>query len=593
MIKSNNAPDRNERTCSNSFRRWLTPAAAALAIGMTGPALAQLPTISAGEGVEVSEAAGTAEVELTLSAASATDVTVTAFTRASDESPATPGEDYYGTTEEVTFAAGETSKTVNVTILDDAVDESTEQVMLRLVNPVNAQISDDSALISIIDDDGSAEISVSDASANESDGSVDVEVSLSEAVSDPLTVTVFTRAGSAVAGQDFYGKTEIVTFAAGETTSNFTVLIIDDDLSETPETFSVRLVNASSGTIADEEAVVTITDDEGSSSLSVADTTVAEDAGTAMVTVTLDPAANNEVSVIAFTRPGTATKAQDYYGSSQTLTFAAGETSKTFEVTLIDDAAEEPAETIMVLLNNAVNAGIAVGQAEVTIEDDDTVTPLSVSVSEATVAEGEAAQIMLTLSEASTDEVKVTAFTREGSATAGPDQDFYGQTTEVTFAPGETEAMIDVTTLQDDLVEGDEDFSVVLINPVNAQIGTGSAAVVIQDDDTEEVIASIGSAEVTEGTDSEATVEVTLSAASGLTVEVEVASREGTAISGPDYIGRPFTVTFAPGETSKSVSWGIVDDTEMEDAETFRTVVVSADNAEVGEGGTVTILDND
>jgi len=263
-------------------------------------------------------------------------------------------------------------------------------------------------------------------------------------------------------------------------------------------------------------------------------------------------------------------------------------------VTILDDTQTEGAEQLGLRLLRPTNAVIGDGLAEMTIVDNDSTSTPELSILDSTVSEGDLAAVTVRLSQAASVPVEVTTFTRPGTATPGPGEDFFGQTTRITFAPGQTVNTVNVVTLEDTRVEGDEDFSLFLSSPSNARIADGSATVVITDDDSSgNVTVNMGSAVVTEGTDSEATVAVTLTSASSVPVQVEVASRQGTAISGPDYSGRNYNLTFAPGETVKTVSWRITDDTQAESTETFRTVVLSANNAIIGSEGTVTINDDD
>jgi len=107
------------------------------------------------------------------------------------------------------------------------------------------------------------------------------------------------------------------------------------------------------------------------SGLSVADVIVEESAGTATVTVSLDPPASTAVSVNAQTVPGTASAGTDFYGLFMPLDFAAGETSKSFEVSIIDDIQNEGDESFQVRLTAASGAPITDGEASITINDND------------------------------------------------------------------------------------------------------------------------------------------------------------------------------------------------------------------------------
>ena len=72
--------------------------------------------------------------------------------------------------------------------------------------------------------------------------------------------------------------------------------------------------------------------------------------------MTLDEAATNTVTVDYATSDGTADASDDYTAKSGTLTFDAGETSKTVSVSITDDETDESDETFTVTLSNASGA---------------------------------------------------------------------------------------------------------------------------------------------------------------------------------------------------------------------------------------------
>ena len=106
--------------------------------------------------------------------------------------------------------------------------------------------------------------------------------------------------------------------------------------------------------------------------LSVADARANEGAGaSAAFKVSLSRAATETVTVDYATADGTAEAGSDYTASSGTLTFAAGETSKTVNVPVLDDAVDEGEETFTLRLSNAQGARIRDGEAVGTITNDD------------------------------------------------------------------------------------------------------------------------------------------------------------------------------------------------------------------------------
>ena len=108
------------------------------------------------------------------------------------------------------------------------------------------------------------------------------------------------------------------------------------------------------------------------SRLSVADTQVTEAPGaTAEFAVTLDRAAQDEVTVDYTTEDGTATAGSDYTAVSGTLSFAAGETAKTVSVTVLDDVVNDEGETFKLVLSNPSGARLGDAEGIATIHNSD------------------------------------------------------------------------------------------------------------------------------------------------------------------------------------------------------------------------------
>lgn len=146
--------------------------AIALLSGITASSLTardfgfQEPTISTSN-ISVSERdAGvtTIAVEVTLSAASATSVTVNYQTVAGT---ATAGTDFTPTNGTLTFAPGETTKAIAIDIVGDTIDEFDETFSVVLSNPTNATLTTSQAQVTLIDND----ITSITASSTQSDGS--------------------------------------------------------------------------------------------------------------------------------------------------------------------------------------------------------------------------------------------------------------------------------------------------------------------------------------------------------------------------------------------------------------------------------------
>ena len=223
---------------------------------------------------------------------------------------------------------------------------------------------------------------MADAEASEEDDTaVEFVVTLAPASSDTVTVDYATSDGTAAAGSDYTATSGTLTFAAGDTTKTVSVPIADDTVDDGGETFTLTLSNASGAGLGDAEATGTILNAEAAAELSVADAEASEEDDTAVeFVVTLAPASSDTVTVDYATSDGTAAAGSDYTATSGTLTFAAGDTTKTVSVPIADDTVDDGGETFTLTLSNASGAGLGDAEATGTILNAET-RPLTASFS--------------------------------------------------------------------------------------------------------------------------------------------------------------------------------------------------------------------
>jgi hypothetical protein len=221
-------------------------------------------------------------------------------------------------------------------------------------------------------------VEVGDAWVNEGPAGTGTTVYLSvtlDAAADTTTTVDWTTAdGTGTAGSDYAPASGTITFAADDTEAQIAVTVFGDDALEPDESFQVLLSNAVGIDLADAFGSVTIVG-TALPSLSVADASAVEGRrGTTAVAVTVtlsSPSSTIVMASIATVAGGTATAGEDYEPGAATLTFAPGETTQTFLVSVIGDRVSEADETILVALSDSVGAGISQAVATVTILDDE------------------------------------------------------------------------------------------------------------------------------------------------------------------------------------------------------------------------------
>jgi hypothetical protein len=231
-------------------------------VGGTGPDAA-VGDVSVVEGNAATTPVG---VPVTLSAASGSPVTVN-FTTA--PGTAVAPADYAIATGTLTFAPGETTRTVTLSVVGETAVEAHENFFLNISNlSGGGTITDAQGEITILNDDGAAGLSIADDSTVEGNPGPPAPdnlhlVTLSAVSASAVTVDFATADDTATAGADYVATSGTLTFAPGTAFRTVTVSIIPDIADEADETYFVNLTNAVNASIVDGQAIGTIVDDDG------------------------------------------------------------------------------------------------------------------------------------------------------------------------------------------------------------------------------------------------------------------------------------------------------------------------------------------
>ncbi len=444
---------------------------------------ASVPTVTVSVADVSAEEGENLTFTATLSAASTETVTVD---WATSGGTATSGVDFTADLGTLTFTAGVTEQTFTVSTTEDMTEEEDETFTVTLSNATNATIAGATATGTIKNDD--ATLSIADAGGSEG-SPVTFTATLSATVAAEVmaTWTMSIESGNTAVAADLgTTRTGPVMVTANQRTGTFEVPTATDDLAEGNETFTVTLSNASNAQLAaDPTATGTIEDDDQPTvGFEKASAIVLEELGTISFKVELDKASTVPITVDWETRAGTAEADMDYTEASGTLTFAAGDTEKTINVTFIDDAIHEGVEEFTVHLIGTDDAVVTLGtlsSAIARIADRDRV---AITMEGTTVAEDVGTvTLTLTASAPSTAEYTIDYATENGTAEAGAD--YTAASGEVTFAAGVTEQTIAITVLDDAVDEDQEDFKVRLSNATDRRIDLPAdpARVLIEDDE--------------------------------------------------------------------------------------------------------------
>ncbi len=530
----------------------------------------------------------------------------------------------------VSFAAGETSKTITVNVAGDTVVEPNEGFTVTLSNPATSTtIGTATANGTIRNDDTSpASLSIAALSADKVEGpsgSTAFTFTVTRGGNTSIATSAsWAAAGSGAnpaAGSDFVGgvmPSGTVSFAAGETSKTITVNVAGDTVGEPDEGFTVTLSNpATSTTIGTATASGTIrNDDTSQASLSIAalsaDKVEGQSESTAF-TFTVTRGGNTSIATSASwaavgsgVNPAAGSDFVDGVLPSGTVSFAAGETSKTITVNVAGDTVGEPDEGFTVTLSNpATNTTIGTATASGMIRDDD-VASLSIAALSADKVEGQSGSTAFTFTVTRGGNTSIATSASWAAAGSGANpaagSDFVDgvlPSGTVSFAAGETSKTITVNVAGDTVGEPDEGFTVTLSNPATSTtIGTATASGTIRDDDAVSLSIAALSADKVEGPSGSTAFTFTVTRGGNASIETStswaVAGSGANPAAGADFVGGVLpsgTVSFAAGETSKTITVNVAGDTVGEPNEGF-TVTLSnpATSTTIGTasaGGTI------
>ena len=321
---------------------------------------------------------GATPVALAVSISAVSGKTVTVDYLASGGSAIGGGTDYSLDAGTLIFAPGETTKNIDLSVIDDVIDEANETIIMTLSSPTQSTLgSQSSSTYTIADNDAEPEVGFESGSSGgvESILGPNLTVSLSAVSGKTVSVNYSVSGGTAVGtGTDFTLVAGTLTFPAGVGTQDIPLTVIDDALDENDETIIVSVSSPNNAVLSSNIAhTYMITDDDLPPTVGfISDSTGGgERALTPSYTVDLSAASGKIVTVNYSAVDGTATgSGVDYSLIAGALTFNPGEISKNFSANIVDDHLIEGAETFDLNLAGAVNASLGISTHTYTIDDD-------------------------------------------------------------------------------------------------------------------------------------------------------------------------------------------------------------------------------
>ena len=354
-----------------------------ISITISGPPQLSIADASA------SENAGPIVFNVTMNSPRPETVTVNLATSQEAGDDAIVGTDFTNKTETLTFAAGETTKMVEVSIIDDSNFEPNETFTATISNPVvnpanvTATISDATATGTIENDDGLVQFTITGDAQLEDSGTMVIDVTSVGSPRGPININWETSSESddtAEADTDYTSNSGTLRFDANNLVRTFSVQLIDDYLIESNETFTITFDNQNTdlGTIVASIKARIVNDDEPVQ-FSITGIEQSENAPEMMINVSAShpPGGTITINWTTSSESGdTAVANTDYTSASGTLSFDEINLIRTFSVQLRDNNQEGDNKTFTISFVNQNNdLGRIVESVKATIIDDESGLP--------------------------------------------------------------------------------------------------------------------------------------------------------------------------------------------------------------------------
>ena len=510
--------------------------------------------------------------------------------------------DYSGVPSQVIFENGEREKSFDFLATEDMLDDDEEAVALAFGSSLPDSVTrgaTDQTMVNIKDNDGvgvrvsptrltidegeddtytvvlnsqpTAEVTVTVGTPTDPDVSVD-ETTLTFTTStwdDAQTVTVSTDQD-----EDYLDDTATISHSVTSTDADYNGIRV--------RSLSVKVVD-------DEDVPVTV--NFASATYSV------NEGGRVTIRVTLDKDPERQVVLpITKTEQGDASSA-DYSGVPETVTFASGQTAKTFTFFGTQDNIDDDGESVLLGFDTSLLDRVSDGttdEATVSINDDDGVG-VTVAPTTLTISEGRSKEYTVVLNSQPTANVTITISTSGSS-------DVSAEETTLTFTDSnwDDRQTVTVTAAQDDDDHLDESATVTHAATSTDSdyngISVSSVDVDVTDDEDVPVTVTFEQATYLVDEGDQVTVEVTLSEDPERRVVIPINRVEQDGATSSDYSGVPRNVIFASGQTERSFTFTARQDTVDDDGESVKLGFGTLPNA-VTEGtnneATIDINDDD
>jgi len=545
----------------------------------------------------VTEKSNSISITANLSVSSAYDITVPVLFNGSALGS---GTDYMPLNDKFFFPKGSKQSSFKINIIDDLLYEISEFITIEMKNPVNTTIGfPDLYSITVLNSTPMPEVQFSQLSQSLIEQNSEINLSLNldrlSALDTLISYSIYgTASGNGTDYSLFAGE---LIIPAGESGITKKINIFDDNLYENNETIIIELINSESANIGPNNThTITINNNDPMPEIAFSTNTINISENSNVISISLNLNTESQLDVHApISITGTAkSNGLDYSMDSSDFIIPAGSLTCSRQIIITNDLLDEYDETIILSIDNPVNAASGSNKSEtITILDDDSPPFINWLNSFQSISEDQKSlSITASLSEKSCKDVFV-KYSITGTA-SGNSQDYTDDLIEIIIKEGELQITKTFLINDDIFDENDETIIISMEDPINTILGdVFIQSITILDNDPKPYLKwTKTNQEINEDSGS-VTIEASLSQKSNLNISA-LLGIEGSAIPSVDFILDENTINFAPGQTNIIKTIIIVDDNYDEIAENFKLSFKDPVNVILENiTQTITIIDND
>lgn len=495
--------------------------------------------------------------------------------------------DYIISNSPVIINPGQSTTTIYITLINDAIEEGDESLFIGLSSPINATKGPQNIHQVTIVDPPLVSFTLADSIKSEADGTTALNIMLSKGSNQDVIVPIVSG-GTATwgAGGDYQTSPNPVIIPAGSLSSMVTITLNNDLIDEPDEIAALGLGMPTHALLGDIPMhLMTIVDDDLPPEISffTPNQVVSEEIGTFTTVVTLSSISTKTITV-PYNISGTAIPADYIIHDPSPLVFPPGVQTVEINMSILEGDGWEEDETLILSLDTPTNAtlGAQASQTIVITESSEQPNVYFAASSQSVTEADRIIDVYLRLTNAWSQDV-VVPLTISGTAAQGAGLDYEIASSSLTIPVGYTQGVVQVQ-LHDDLIFEDTETITINMGAVSNATAVAPTAhtISITDNDTAPAVSFDGTALNKNENQGSFDIRLDLDITSTQDITIPLLL-SGSATQSADYTISTISPVIPAGSTGVSFTITLIDDANFEPDE---NIIIDLDNPDQAVTGT-------